>query len=247
MQERNTRPGRRLLARACALGLCLATGAAYADDADFDWLGIAYLWAADIQVDSRDASASIDFNDVLDKLEMGFQTHVEVQGDDLGGFIDFTFLGIGDNASRPAADFHADLDMTLMDLALVWSPGTERMTGFELFGGLRYLDTDFRLVVDPVPPGPPDAETRVNDTYADLLFGARYITPLNDRWRLTFSGDVSGGDTEGTWSAGAFAGYVTGRHRFIAGYRHMEIDVKAAGSKATETMSGPVVAYGFSF
>lgn len=247
MNELRHRPGRQSLARACALGLCLTTGAAYANDADFDWLGIAYLWAADIQVDSRDRSVGIDFNDVLDKLEMGFQTHVEVQGDDLGGFIDLTFLGLGDNTSRPLADLHADLDMTLMDLALVWSPGTERMTGFELFGGLRYLDTDFHLVVDPVPPGPPDAETRVNDTYADLLFGARYIAPLNDRWRLTFSGDVSAGDTEGTWSAGAFAGYVTGRHHFIAGYRHMEIDVNAAGSKATETMSGPVVAYGFSF
>jgi hypothetical protein len=235
------------LIRACALGLCFSASAARAETADYDWLAVAYLWASDISVDSRDASIDASFNDILDKLEMAFQTHVEVQGDDLGGFIDFTFMGLGDNVSRPAADFHADLDMTLMDLGLVWSPGAERMTGFELFGGLRYIDSDFHLIVDPVPPGVPNFENRVNDTFTDLLVGGRYIAPLNDRWRLMFTGDVSAGETEGTWSAGAFATYRTGPHRFIAGYRHMEVEVKSGGSTATETFSGPLVAYGFSF
>ena len=234
-----------LVAGAFASALMLPAAPARADD--YDWLGIAYLWAADISVDSRDASVSADFNDILDKLEMAFQTHVEVQGDDLGGFIDFTFLGLGDNTTRPAAHFNADLDTTLMDLGLVWSPGAERYAGFEAFGGLRYIDSDFHLVVDPTAPGEPDFETRVNDTYTDLLVGARYIAPLNDRWRLTMTGDVSGGDTEGTWSVGAFGTYLMGQHRLIVGYRHMEIDLKANGSKATETMTGPIIAYGIRF
>ena len=57
----------------------------------------------------------------------------------------------------------------------------------------------------------------MNDTYTDLLVGARYRYPLNDHCRLTFMGDVSGGETEGTWSAGVLAGYVTGPHHFIVG------------------------------
>src|SRR5262245_22305830 len=136
----------RPLTAACALTLLLSAGTARADD--YDWLGIVYLWAADISVDSRDVNAGIDFNDILHKLEMAFLTHVEVQGDDLGGFIDFTFMGLGDNTTTPLAVLHSDLDMTLMDLGLVWSPGSERFTGFEAYGGLRYLDTDFHLVVD---------------------------------------------------------------------------------------------------
>ena len=40
--------------------------------------------------------------------------------------------------------------MTAMDLAVVWSPGPEPMTGLETYGGMRYIDNDFHLVVDPV-------------------------------------------------------------------------------------------------
>ncbi len=235
---------RLIAASAGAFALAFAAGAARADD--FDWLAVGYLWAADISVDSRDVSASIDFDDLLDKLEMAAQAHVEVQGDLLGGFLDFTFMALGDNTSRPLADLNTDLDITIMDLGVVYSPGAERLTGFEAFGGMRYLDTDFHLVVHPTTPGLPDAETRVNNTYTDLLIGARYTAPFAD-WRMTVTGDVSGIDTEGTWSLGAFGAYVRGPHRFIVGYRHMEIDLKTNGSKATETLSGPVVAYGYRF
>ena len=36
------------------LALSLAAGAAHADSNDMGWLGIAYLWAADIELDARD-------------------------------------------------------------------------------------------------------------------------------------------------------------------------------------------------
>ena len=242
------RPRRRIKAGFGALALALASAAAGAQgSAEYDWLGIAYLWASDIQVDAKNADIGADFSDVLDKLEMAGQAHVEVQGDDLGGLIDVTFLGLGDRSSRTLVDLNADLDMILMDLALVWSPGAERMTGIEVFGGLRYIDADFRLVIDPIPPGPPEQIVGIDDTFTDLLAGARYIAPLNDHWRLTVSGDVSGADTEGTWSLGAFAGYRTGPHHLIAGYRHLEIEIEGAGDTVEQTFTGPVVAYGFSF
>ncbi|MGH8203916.1 MAG: hypothetical protein ACREST_04855 [Steroidobacteraceae bacterium] len=235
--------------RILALSLVLVTGSARADSADLDWLGLAYFWAADIGVDVRDRSVNVDFSDVVDKLEIGFQGHVEAQADDFGGFVDVVFMGLGDNSSRPLADLNADFDMTAMDLALVWSPGPERMTGIELYGGLRYIDMDLSVVVDPVPPGPADIRTGIDKSYTDFLAGARYLAPLNEHWRLTFSADLSGGDTEGTWSVGGFAGYRTGPHHFIAGYRHLEMEFEADGGdeRAKETFSGPLIAYGFSF
>jgi hypothetical protein len=240
---------RQPIAGGCALALLLAAGPARADSSGLDWLGIAYIWAADIGLDIGDQSAAVDFSDVIDKLEMGFQGHVEAQGDDFGGFVDVSFMGTGDNTSRILVDLNADLDMTAMDLALVWSPGLERMTGIEVFGGLRYIDTDVSLVVDPIPPGPPETRAGINTSYTDLLAGVRYIAPLNEHWRLTFTGDLSGGDTEGTFSLGAFAGYRTGAHHFIAGYRHFVMEFEAGGGneRATETFSGPLVAYGYSF
>ena len=87
--------------------------------------------------------------------------HVEARGDTWGGFVDATFTNVGDN----------------MDIALIWSPGEERMTGFELYGGLRYVDNDFHLVADPVPPALPTSEGGIDKNHTGALLGARYIAP----------------------------------------------------------------------
>ena len=86
-------------------------------------------------------------------------------------------------------------------------------------------------------------------SYTDFLAGARYIAPLAENWRLTITTDLSGGDTEGTWSVGGYAGYRAGPHHFIAGYRHVDMELEASGGdkRVTQVFSGPLVAYGFSF
>lgn len=231
----------------CGVAALGGAGAAQAAGNDYDWLGILYLWGSDITVDARDRTLDVSFNDILDKLDFGIQGHVETQGDDFGGFVDFTYMSLSDTVSRPAADFRGSLDMTAIDLAMVWSPGAERMTGTELYGGLRYISNDFGLRVDPVPPGVPDFSTGADASYNDLLVGARYIAPLSDKWRLMVNADISGLDTEGTWSLGIFGAYRMGPHRFIAGYRHLEVEVEEHGTSVTQTFSGPSIAYGYAF
>ena len=72
-----------------------------------DWVGVVYLWAADITADTRDVSVGIDFKDIIDKLEMAFQGHVEAQGDDFGGFVDLAYIAVGDHSSNSLAEFDA--------------------------------------------------------------------------------------------------------------------------------------------
>lgn len=239
---------RNLAGAACAAALLLGSASARADSEDTDWLAIVYLWGSGISIDAQNASVGIDFDDLIDDLEMSFMGHVEAQGDDIGGFVDVVFVGTGANESRTNFDLNTDNDTTAMDLAMVWSPGAARMTGFELYGGLRYVDNDFHIVADPVPPALPTLTTGIDSSYYDVLFGARFIAPLSEQWRLTVSGDISGGDTEGTFSVAAFASYRTGQHRFIGGYKHFEMDLESGNGRALEvTMTGPVIGYGFSF
>jgi hypothetical protein len=239
----------RLTALGGALAALLAAGPARADSSGMDWIGVVYLWATEISVDSRDRSVDIAFSDIVDKLEMAFLGHVEAQGEDFGGFADVVFMGLGNRESRQAADLNTDLDMTLMDLALVWSPSAEPFSGVEVFGGLRYIDVDFGLVVDPVPPALPDVRTGIDKEYADVLLGARYAAPINEHWRLVFGADLSDGDTEGTWSIGGFGVYRNGAHRLYAGYRHLEVELAAQGGdeRVKQTFSGPAIGYGFAF
>jgi len=240
---------RRLLAGAAlAASFPLMAAPALADDDGLDWMLVSYVWGADLTIDARDESAGVDFSDLVNNLEVGFLGHLEVQGDDFGGFTDIVFLGVGTTENRPNFTIDVDNDTLLVDAALVWSPGEERLTGFELFGGLRYLSNDFQIVADPVAPGPPDLVGGSDSSYADALLGARYIFPVSEHWRVTLRGDVSGGDTEGSFSVSAHAGYTTGRHTFLAGYRHLEIDLLSGSDEdLTVEMSGPMIAYGFSF
>ena len=127
----NTHHRKSLVAVGCGLALTFGAGAARAESSGMDWLGIVYLWAADIGVDTRDVNLDVDFSDTIDKLEMGFQGHMEAQGDDFGGFVDISYMAVGNNNNLPNVHLNSDLDMTAMDLAMVWSPGPERMTGFE--------------------------------------------------------------------------------------------------------------------
>jgi hypothetical protein len=213
-----------------------------------DWLGVVYLWAPEIGVDARDQSIDVDFSDVVDKLEMGFLGRVEAQGDDFGGFVDVVYLGVGDNVSRENADLNSDLDTTIMDVAFVWSPAAERFSGAEVFGGFRYIGVDFSLTVDPVPPEPPTVQTGIDKSYTDILLGGRYTAPINEQWRLVFSGDLSSGDTEGSWSLAGYGVYRSGRHHFFAGYRHMEVEIEARNSERVDlSFSGPALGYGFGF
>jgi hypothetical protein len=242
MGDRRRKP---LVAAACAMAL--SAGSAGAASSDMDWIGIVYLWAADIGVDARNTSVDISFSDVVNKLEMAFQGHVEAQGEDFGGFVDVVYMAVGDNSEQPLVQLNADFDLTAMDLAMTWSPAAEKFSGLEAYAGLRYVDTQFRVIVDPIPPGPPNSVIGLDSSYYDFLLGGRYMAPIDENWRLVFAADVSAGDTEGTFSVAGYGVYKTGRHHFYAGYKHFEMDVEGREAEVTQTFSGPLVAYGFSF
>lgn len=224
-----------------------STGAR-ADSSGMDWLAVGYVWAAQISADAGDRSADLSFSDIVDKLDMGLMGHVEAQGDDFGGFADVVYMSIGDSRAIGAGSLRGSLDMSLMDLAVVWSPAAERYSGAELYGGLRYMSVDAKVhaILGPAPA--PEVRVGIDDSYTDILLGARYAAPINDQWRLFFSGDLSAGDTEGSWSLGGYGVYRNGPHRFYAGYRHLEAEITAGGGRRVEqTFSGPVFGYGYAF
>jgi hypothetical protein len=234
------------LARGCALAFLLASGSARADSSGMDWIATAYVWAAEIRADAHDRSVALAFADVVDKLDIALMGRVEAQGDDFGGFVDVVYMSISDRVSRPVADFRGEFDMTLMDLAFVWSPTEGRYSGPEVYGGMRYMGPDFELQVQ-LPQQPP-IQTGLDASYTDFLLGGRYVAPINDDWRLVFSGDLSAGDSDGTWSLAGYGIYRNGPHRFYGGYRHLEADFEAGADVEVHTsFSGPVLGYGFAF
>lgn len=238
--------------------LCIAASpfpaAASTDpDGDWEWLVAPYGWAASIDADLETArppsqsSASINFSNVVDKLDGAFQVHIEGQGDRFGLFTDFTYLGLSDSRSRDRFGIESDLDARLFEFAGVWNPGEGRYRGLDLFAGLRYIDVDLTVQFEPVNPVFPTVKVDPGESFNDFMLGARYTWALAERWSLTLRGDGSFGDTEGTWNASTVVQYRTGNGAWVFGYRHLDAEFEAGGNTTSITMSGPEIGYAFRF
>jgi hypothetical protein len=245
----------RMRSRVAGLLLCFAPFAANAapPDGGWDWAIAPYVWAASIGTDVRthtpptSASADTAFPDVVDILDGVFEVHGEGQGDAFGIFADFTYFGLADEKQRRFQRTESDLDMRLMEVAGVWSPGEARFTGLEAFAGARVIDLDYTLQFLPDNPAfAPHAIDR-GQTYYDFMLGARYTWALSDRWSLTLRGDGSWGDTEGTWNASVVGQYRMRHGSWAFGYRYLDADFENAGDTLGVTLDGPVIGYAFRF
>jgi len=55
--------------------------------------------------------------------------------------------------------------------------------------------------IDPDDPARPTRDVNAGESFADLMFGARYTRHLGGNRGVTLRGDGSWGSIEGTWSA----------------------------------------------
>lgn len=237
----------------CIAPLCLPSTAGAATGGGWEWLVAPYGWAASIGTDLKtttppsESSSDTNFGNVLDKLDGAFQIHVEGQGDRFGIFTDFTYLGLADTRDHPRFGIESDLDARLFELAGVWSPGDERYRGLDLFAGLRYIDVDLTVQLEPANPAFPTVALDGGDSFSDFMLGARYTWALAERWSLTLRGDGSFGDTDGTWNASTVVQYRTGNGAWAFGYRYLDAEFEAGGHRTNLSMSGLEIGYAFRF
>jgi hypothetical protein len=213
------------------------------------WTAAPYIWATSIKADFDDSAPvsdpSPDFSDIVDKIDGAFLGHLEGQGDQWGILSDLIFLSLADDRSRPNFSIDADLDTTIFELAAVWSPGATRYQGFEAIVGLRYMDVELGLTADPDTPALSGRSTGFDKGYTDALVGARYSLQLADKWALGFRGDVSFGDSEGSWSANVMFRRELGSGALLLGYRYFDVELEPGADSFDLTLYGPEIGYAF--
>lgn len=255
--------GRTRLALALAAGLALLPCAAWAQDAEaapestaasstsegWSWVAAPYLWASAVSTDLREDSPPVEseteFSDIISKIDMAAQVHVEGQGERFGLFGDLTYLSLGDSSEHPRTDIESSLDFSIFELAGVWNVSPERFEGLDLFLGVRHLSANADVKFDPVNPALPQVERKLDQSFSDLMIGARYSASLSERWGSVLRIDASGGDTEGTVNASALLNYRVGKGSWLVGYRWMRVELDAGGQDVNVTMNGPIFAFAF--
>jgi len=229
------------------------TANATPSDGTWDWAVAPYVWAASIGTDYRtttppnSVSNDLNFDDVLDKIDGVFEVRAEGQGDAFGVLADFTYFGLADEDDHRFLRTESDLDLRLIEVAAVWSPGTERFVGLETFAGARVIDLDITTQFLPFDPAFPNTSREISETYYDMMIGARYTWAPSDKWRVTLRGDGSWGDTDGTWNASLMAQYRTAHGAWAFGYRYFDVDLEEAGETLSVSLDGPVIGYVFHF
>lgn len=250
-QEKSLRHRLLLLITHCCFVLFAANANAQYDDATH-WSVIPYVWASDTSVsltfrDTNIGAGDVSFSDLLDVLDAAFMLHVENGGGNWSTFGDFTYLKTSDTTEGMLITTDADNEQTFLDVAVAYWPG-----GFgsqlNLFGGLRYsgFDDRYRFSIGDMQI----AEQRSNKNYYDALLGIRYRFELAERWQLLTHGDLSFGDSEGTFLLRANFAYLVGKrrqNRILFGYQYKEAKFKDGDLVTDFSYSGPMAGFNFRF
>lgn len=238
-----------------SLGICVAASPVSASESEWEWSFALYGWMAGLKntmsVNGYEVSeVDLSFSDILDNLDMTLMVHGEGFRDQWGFFADYLYLSMSNKQDIPNGRLRAEMSADIFELAGVYRPNGKG-EGIEAFAGLRYFKPDISF---DVTQSGATTNWRVDDGYADFMVGARYTGLINDNWFYRLRADASGGDTDGTWSLSALAGYRFGEDldkSIIFGYRHMEIDLEEDNGPLTVsndlTMSGPFIALNFTF
>ncbi len=240
-----------LLIVQCNLALFAANANAQSSDAT-QWSVTPYIWGSDTSLDfalngSPVGGADLSFSDLLDVVETAFQIHVEGGKGSWSAFVDFTFISTSDIEELPIVQIDIDSEQTVLDAAAAYWPGGVG-SPLNLFGGVRYskFDDTFGFSVGGTPVG----ATRSKQDYVDALLGIRYRFDLSDRWALLTHGDVSFGDSEGTWQVQGLFAYTVGKKRqnqILFGYRYKQAEFKDGALTTDYTYSGPIAGFAFGF
>ena len=234
-------------------GLPTGFGAVTARAAEsLKWSVTPYIWATETTVDlTADGTPlggdTITFSDLLDVTDASFQIHVEAGRDRWSGFIDLTYLDTFDEDNTGGVRIETDSEQWLVDLAVAFWPGGEEK-GLSFYGGLRYtsLDDEYEFKI----MGSSIGTLRSDRDFTDLLLGVRYRYEIAERWLLATRGDVSFGDSEGTFQLEALFRYAVGKKRtngILFGYRYKEAEFEEGGLEEDYEYKGPLAAYNFRF
>lgn len=243
-------------ARLMAVGavLLLPFAPVLAQDAGtVSWSVTPYFWASDTSLDLTvedtdiNGGVEIPFSDLLDVLDTAFQIHVEGGTGKLSAFADLTFLETSDTIERPLLEIATNSKQTFIDAALAyWPQGVGSQLNF--YGGVRYTAFDdryeFTLGEDLL------VSRRSDQDYVDALLGLRYRFDFSDRWGLLTRGDVSFGDTEGTWLVQGLFAYTVGKrqqNRIVFGYQYKVAEFQDSGLNSDYKFSGPMAGFNFRF
>ena len=230
-----------------AIALQGAAPAALAADSGFTVTP--YLWAVgidgDIQAHGEDTNVSMDFQDVVENLDMAASALFEANVGDWVSYamVDYLSLDSGDVDTRyPGIDADLEMDSTLATVATGYRVHMSERSTIDVQVGIRYAQMDTELWIEGV--GQRDADNNVYDG----ILALRPRLALSRNWTFSPTMTIGAGDSDLTWELSPQFVYDCDCGFDVrVGYRNLNYDFEKGSDSMDLTIKGPVIGVGFSF
>lgn len=216
-----------------AIALALSGNLVFAQDRSSDswkWGAELYFWGASLGGSTTSGGdVDIGIDTIIKDLKFGAMGTIAARKGDWTLFADMIYLDVGDSGSANATIGPISVPVTAsIDLkGFITTAGA----GYRVYdqsgvlidatGGVRYLWLDATLDVN-VPSIPRSVREEESGSNWDAVVGFRGKTDLNDKWYLTYYGDIGAGDSDLTWQALAAVNYRLDRVDLALGYRYLK-------------------------
>ena len=155
-----------------------------------------YLWGASMGGKSAAGSEiDLEFDDILDSLELAFMGLAEVRRGKWSLATDVIYLNLEDSAPlAPGAEANLELSGWIVTPFLGYNLVDTKRINLDILGGARYLDLSAELRVDPL-------RVKESGSNWDAVVGVRGGVNLTERWYLPYHFDIGTGNSNVTWQA----------------------------------------------
>lgn len=225
--------------------------------------GEVYLWGATIDGKSAPGSDfTIDFNEILDDLEMAFMGNLTAQRGKWTLLGDVIYLKLSrsgsDAASIPVGPFNppikvdADVDLKawIVNALAGYNLIENEKTRLDVMGGVRYLNLDVKVKLGLETAGPlPGVKGKVSDSgsQVDGIVGVHGRFNLTEKWYLPYYLDVGTGDSDITYQAVAGVGYEFESVDVVATYRYLKWKFDDNDVLDNLAVKGPMIGVKYTF
>lgn len=207
----------------------LPVGAATEEPAPHQWKfnGEVYLWGASIKGDTTAGDPiDIEFSDLLKNLDFAFMGTFAARKDKWTLFTDLIYLDVEDDYKSTAniighpIETKVDVELKgfITTLGGAYAFMETDSTALDVLAGARYLWIEIDMEFDI---GAQKKKTSPSGHVWDGVVGVRGKTRINDKWYLTYYGDVGTGESDLTWQALAAINYKFKKVDAVLGYRYL--------------------------
>src|SRR5579862_885811 len=218
-----------------------------------------YLWfsglSGNVGAAGYVAPVSVSFSQVIDQLNIGLMSNLDVRRKRVGVYTDLIFMSLSsDQKTTPILPtyigFTANAKELILDPEVYFRMVDRPLVSIDAIGGGRYWHLNNSLDLFPVNTTQATITAGQTESWIDPVFGARFRLNVGKGFFANLNGDAGGFGVGSQLTYQTYAGIgkeFKKRYSVLLGYRYLYVDYKNGGFLYNVHMQGLQAGFGLHF